>query len=804
MNISYRWLTELVPGGVEAPEELAERLALLGFPVEGAEDLAEGLRDIVVGKVLEAGPHPDADRLRLCAVDAGTGERLQVVCGAPNVEAGRLYPFIPVGGVLPDGMKIRKAKIRGTHSFGMLCSPRELGLGQDHDGILALNGSYEPGTSFVEAMGLDDLRLDVEVTSNRGDLLSHVGVARELRPDAGALSLPDIPGAPEEVALEWIRDDREVVVDGVTVTNHEPDACRRFTGAVIRGVTVRPSPDWLQMRLRAVGLRPINNVVDATNYVLMELGQPLHAYDLDRLQGNRIQVRRARDGEKVETLDGETHTLSGEMLVIADGEATVDIAGIMGDDRTSVTRETANVFLECAHFEAPGIRTTKKTLGIQSDAGYRFERFVDPAGQERALVRCLEVILATAGGTLHPKAADVQSRPWETTTVSLRLSRLERVLGVPFTADRVNDLLEPLGFELEAEDDDTLRVTIPSWRGADVTREVDLVEEVARRHGFHRFPDDLGAFRPGNVPDHPLFRLEDRLRDHLVASGWYEAQTPAFVPESEGEVRLQNPLSREEPVLRRELAPSLLRRIEYNLARGNRNVRLFELGTSFRSGGEDGRPREEARLAVVLTGDRAPRHWSAPPEALDLWDLKVLLEECAALAWGGHVRLEPGPAEGFPGVEGAAWSVVHEEGRILGGGGIVAPSRLDLPPWAGDVLAFELGLPSAPGSPKDVTMRALPGHPGSERDLALLVPVDVPAGDLLERARSAAGEHLESVEIFDVYQGEGVPEGRRSLALRFRFRAAGRTLTDDEVESATRAITHRLAEEWGVHVRGAD
>ncbi|MEJ2541074.1 MAG: phenylalanine--tRNA ligase subunit beta [Gemmatimonadota bacterium] len=798
MNASYRWLEALVPALKPDPGELAERMALLGFPVEGLRRWREGLADIVVARVLEAGPHPDADRLSLCRVDAGTGETLQVVCGAPNVRAGVSYPFVPVGGTLPGGMKIRKAKIRGTHSFGMLCSPRELELGQDHAGILALEGDYPPGTSFVEALGLDDVMMDVEITANRGDLLSHLGLAREVA--HGELQLPAIPGA-AEVRATVATDPTEVEVDGVVVRNEVPTLCRRFMGAVLHGVRVGPSPDWLQMRLRSVGLRPINNVVDATNYVLMELGQPLHAYDLDRIQGREVVVRMARPEERVRTLDGEDRTLGAEMLVISDASDTVDVAGIMGDERTSVSSSTTDLFLECAHFEPATIRATRKVLGIASDAGYRFERFVDPEGQDRAIRRCIELILSTAGGELHPVLADVHPRPWTPVEIILRLSRVEHLLGLPFTEEQVVELLSPLGFECSDQGDGTLSVTVPSWRGADVTREVDLIEEVARRHGFHRFPEELSPFRPSTVPDHPLFQLEDRLRDELGALGYLEAQTPAFVPETEGEVRLQNPLSREEPVLRRDVLPSLLRRVEYNLARGNRDIRLYELGTSFRATADGELPREEARLAVVATGARAPAHWSEPSQPLDIWDLKWLLEHLGRQSWGIGARVQPDDRPGF--VPGLSLVLRDDGGRLAGWGGVVHPGAVDLPPWAGQVVALELSLPASPATPPDRVVSALPAFPAAERDLALLVPVDLQAERVEATAREAAGALLESAAIFDLYEGEGLEPGMRSLAFRFRFRSPERTLTDDEVDSATRRIIDRLGEEWGVHVRGS-
>jgi phenylalanyl-tRNA synthetase beta chain len=812
VNVSYAWLRALAPDLNDTPAELGERLALLGAPVEGADELAAGLADIVVARVLQAGPHPNADRLSLCQVDAGAGETLSVVCGAPNVRAGALYPFVPVGGTLPGGMKIRKAKIRGEVSHGMLCSPKELGLGTDHAGILEMRGDHPVGSSFVQAFGLDDTRLDVEVTANRGDLLSHLGVAREAAPGGvGGVRLPAIPQAPP-VALRLETDPREVSVDGVRVRIDEPTLCRRFLGAVVRGVTVGPSPDWLQARLRAVGARPINNVVDATNYVLFELGQPTHAYDLTHLRGGEVVTRRARAGESVRTLDGVERTLTESMLVIADAERTVDIAGIMGEEESGVSPETTDLFLECAHFEPRQIRNTKKALGIQSDAAYRFERFVDPEGQERAFRRVLEIILATAGGSLHPVAADVHPDPWSSPEVPLRLARVERLLGVSFSGDEVRALLEPLGFETIGEADGTLMVRVPGWRGYDVTREVDLIEEVARRHGFDRFPETLGAYRPNRVPDHPLFQLEDRLRKFLAGRGLFESQSTAFVPAAEGEVRLSNPLSREEPVLRRVVLPSLLRRVERNLARGVRDVRLFELATSFRAQGAGEAPLEVPRLALALTGRREPPHWSGPDRPFELWDLKGLLDELV-----GQVHTDAGvevpDRDGAAGdpvwhvggkawwVAGEVWTVRSASGETLGWAGRVDPRRMDTPPWAGPVYGLELDLPAAPEARPDPAYQPVPAHPGVDRDVALLVPNALPARKVDDLVREAGGPLLVGVDVFDQFRGSGVPDGVRSLAYRFRFRASERTLTDDEVERATRSIVERLGEELGVHVR---
>ncbi|HKK93867.1 MAG TPA: phenylalanine--tRNA ligase subunit beta, partial [Longimicrobiales bacterium] len=703
-----------------------------------------------------------------------------------------------VGGVLPDGMKIRKAKLRGEVSQGMLCSARELGLGQDHSGILALSDEHPVGSSFVDAMSLDDEILDVEVTANRGDLLGHVGVAREL----GAPQLKQIPGSPD-VELEVVSDGHEVEVAGVRLVNDAPDLCGRFTGAVVRGVEVGPSPDWLQMRLRAIGARPINNVVDATNWVLFELGQPLHAYDLAKLRGSEVRIRMARDGETVRTLDDREHELDASMLVIADAERTIDIAGIMGEDDSAVSADTTDIFLECAHFDPASIRSTRKALGIQSDAGYRFERYVDADGQRAALERCLQVILATAGGELHPEMLEVCPRPFEAPVIDLELARVEALLGVSFEPATITELLEPLGFGCEVSGAQ-IAVTVPGWRAADVTRPVDLIEEIARRWGYDRFPEESAGWRPGTVPDHPLFTLEARIRDQMIGFGFFEAQTPAFVPEEEGEVRLSNPISKEEPVLRREILPSLRRRVEYNLARGARDVALFEIGTSFsadEAGKGDVPVAEETRVAFVCTG-AARHHWTEDDRSVDVWDLKGWTEHVARLAWGDETVVRP--HDGHPDGWRPGWvvQVVDAVGTVRGTAGAIHPDELDLPPWAGDVFGLEMSLPDEPEIDAAPTAQPLPAYPGSDRDLALIVPSDVRASRIEEIARGAGGPLLVDVTVFDRYEGEGVPDGMVSLAWRFRYQASDRTLTDEEVDAATEKIAEALEEECGARIRG--
>ena len=802
MNVSYGWLRALAPGLEEPPAELARRLALRGAPVAGLIALAEGLEEVVVARVVATEPHPNADRLTLCTVDAGNGARLRVVCGAPNVRPGGTYPFAAVGTTLSGGVAIGRAKIRGETSEGMLCSARELGLGHDHAGLLELPGDLAPGMSFVDAFALRDVRLNVEVTANRGDLLSHLGVAREVAPRGDAsLRLPRIPRG-RKVRTEHVSDPREATVPGVTVRIEDPDLCFRYLGAVVRGVRVGLSPEWLQARLRAAGTRPINNVVDATNYVLLELGQPLHAFDLARLGAATVVVRRPRAGEKtMRTLDGFDRTLGPDILMICDAARPVAIAGVMGGLDSEVTSATSDVLLECALFEPGSVRATRRALGMSTDASYRFERGVDPEGLERALARALQLIVAIAGGKIERSVADVHPRRFERPVLELRPGRVERVLGVRFDRTALKGLLEPLGFKVRGGvRGGPLRVAVPGFRSYDVTREIDLIEEVARTHGFDAFPATLSAFRPGTVCDHPLFQLEDRLRDQLVARGLYEAHTPAFVGASQGEVRLKNPMSAEEAYLRSTVLPSLLRRVEHNWSRGTRDVRLFELATAFfRRVGEEA-VQEEPRLAALMTGSRAPVHFTEPGDAFAVWDLKAVLEDVARTSWPDAV-LEAG-APDRRGLVPDAGFTVRVGDDVVGWGGLVTSGALDAPPWADPVWGFELRLPERPPVPRAPVYRPLPPFPSVERDLALVVPDRVTAAEVETAIRGRGGELLTEVAVFDLYRGNGIPEGGRSLAFRLRFASSDRTLTDEEVDRVIGRVVDHLREALGVERRG--
>ena len=802
MNASYRWLLDCVPGLQLTPEEMSEHLALRGAPLDGVVSPGRGLEDVVMGRVVSAEKHPNADRLTLCKVDGGKGI-VSVVCGAPNVLEGAWYPFAPVGAVLPGDMKLKKVKIRGELSHGMLCSAKELELGSDHGGIYQIHGEFIPGESFIEAMGMDDITMDVEITANRGDLLSHLGIARELaHAGNGTVLVPDFPDDPK-ISLTFERDVEEARIGDVGIRIEDPDLCSRYLGAVIRGVSVCESPAWLQQRLRGAGARPINNVVDATNYVMLELGQPLHAFDLNKLEGTSIVVRRAREKEsEFATLDEEQRALSSDMLMICDLQKPVAIGGVMGGLESEVTNDTVDVLLEGALFNPQSIRATRKRLGLSTDASYRFERGVDPEGIELAVSRAAALILSTAGGVIDGPVLDCCPVEFEADVVSLRLSRIEHVLGIGFTSLEVRSLLEPLGFQLVDEDEGVVNVRVPGFRSHDVTREIDLIEEIARTHGYDKFPAEMRPYRPSNVPDHPMFELEEELRRVLASRGLFEAQTPAFVPESEGDVQVANPLTSTEPFVRRAILPSLLRRVEHNFAHGNRDIRLFEIATSFRKAGTGEPPREETHLAVVMTGRREPSHWSRQDEFIAVWDLKALLETVARISYAGAAKVTVEADVAAPFHEGTGFAVIDRTDLSVGHGGLVLSSEIDAPVWSGDIWGFEITLPSNPlrlPAPEHVP---LPTFPAIERDLALVVPISHTAAEIDLLIRDSGGALLEFLEMFDLYSDPKGGDGTRSLAFRLRFRSADRTLKDKEVDKSVDLILRRLKEELDVEPRG--
>lgn len=812
MIVSHAWLRSFVPHDKSAAD-IGALLNDHAVTLDGLESMRSDIAPIVVGLVVEQARHPDSDHLSITKVDDGSGTLLDVVCGAPNVTAGVKYPFARSGTTMPDGLRIEKRKIRGQTSNGMLCSARELKLGFEHDGILALTTDAAPGTPILQVLGeVGDSQLNLDVLPNRPDLLSHQGMAREVGALLGlAVSASDLAGDPTSVvaAVPIVRGAQTASADGVSVTIEDTESCPRYNAVVIRGVRVGPSPDWLRERLESVGSRSINNIVDATNYALLGLGQPVHAFDLSKLSASSIVVRPTRAGESLVTLDGVERKVAAGTTVICDGASPVALAGVMGGRDSEVTDTTTDILLEVANFGARFVRRVRRAVGLITDASYRYERGIDDASSPDVALRCAALIVQVAGGNVTARL-DVGAEPAPRATVTLRPSRVARLLGDPVPTDDIVRVLRALGCSVVDAGTDALQVTPPSWRH-DLTMEVDLIEEVVRVRGFDLVSDELRAFRPGTVPDHPLHLAELRVRNFLVGRGLYEARPMPFTTDASSGARVQNPLADDEPYLRASILDTLARRAEYNLNRMEGDVRLFEVGHVFLP--SEGRlPREEVRVGALLLGRRRPPHFTEPSiEAFDVWDAKALGHALAAVAFpGSDVALVPVES-------GALWSVRAGDVEV----GSVRTVLLDKPVWAADAVGVELTLGVMPSddvapvghnahqsagprsqSVPHVVYRTIPVMPAAGFDLALVLPERVRAADVEVVLRRESGELLESVQVFDEYRGDRLPAGMRSVGWRLQFRHPERTLRDKELEGRRSKLVSALQRELGVTVRG--
>ena len=860
MNISLRWLSDYVATDL-SPAEVAERLTMAGLEVEEVTASGPTLDGVVVGEVLAARPHPDADRLQVCDVrlaedaDAerdGAGQPVQIVCGAPNVAAGQRVPVAAVGTQLMlrarDGsglepVTIKKGKIRGQVSNGMICAEDELGLGDDHDGILVLADDAPVGIPLADWLRQrdelpGDTVLDIAITPNRPDATSHVGVARDLAALADAeLVLPevDVPEPGGEAA------------GAVTVQIEDAEGCPRYAAMVVRGVTVGPSPDWMQERLRAVGVRPINNVVDVTNYVLHEIGQPLHAFDLGTLAGDgaeaTIIVRASRPGETVTTLDDQERKLPEGTLLICDAQRPVAVAGVMGGADSEVTGATTDVLIESAAFDPARIRRASKALGLQTDASYRFERGVDPTRQPWAAARAAALLAELAGGTVVPGLVDEVARPYEPRTVTVRPSRVARVLGTGVPEGEIVRLLSAIGFGVESDRGSALdafaeaamreegvaaalaeatgaglTVTVPPYR-PDVEREIDVVEEVARLWGYDRLPTPASTPVP-LVPagDTPSARLLDRVRQRLAALGFRETATNSLVPTATAErfadaawtgiaappVETLNPISQEMAALRPSLLTGLVTVASYNQARGAGALRLFEAGHVMRRSADAGETvpgyHEHTSLALAMSGAAERPSWDRDARPTDVYDLKgVVLDVLADLGIDG-VQETPRPAP--DGLTAYALDL-HAGGTRIGALGRLADALGDAADLQAELFVAELdwdAVARLATRDQPPAYRPVSRSPTVERDLALVVPQAQPAGPLLDAIRQSGGPLLQDVRVFDLYRGDGIPEGTKSLAFTLRF-GAERTLRDAEVDGRVRRVVQALEAQHGASLR---
>ncbi|MBS0374834.1 MAG: phenylalanine--tRNA ligase subunit beta [Proteobacteria bacterium] len=791
MKVSLEWLREWVRLGSDV-DALAQRLTMAGFEVEGRALAAEPFSGVVIGEVLATRRHPEADKLTVCEVAAGVGAPRTIVCGAKNVRAGLKAPLATVGAVLPGGKAIGRATLRGVASEGMLCSARELGLGEGPEGLLELPAELATGTELRAALGLDDTVLEINFTPNRGDALSVLGLARELAVLEGVPltgpALAAVPAAGEE---------------RLAVSLEAPAACARFGGRVIRGVDPRaPTPLWMRERLRRAGLRSLGPLVDVTNYVMLELGQPMHAYDLRQLQGG-LAARWARTGETLELLDGSTIALDADMLVIADAAAPVGLAGIMGGRKSGIAEDTTDIFLEAAWFAPDAVAGRGRRLGVLTDASQRFERGVDPAGQARALERATALLVAIAGGrpgptTVTESAAHLPARA----AIGLRPATLKRLIGIDVPPERVGAILASLGLTVTPKGEGWAAMP-PSWR-FDLAQEADLVEEVARVYGYNEIPEIDAPMpqRPSAVPEGRL--APERLALRLIERGYLEAITYTFVdPELQrrlfpgvAALPLANPISAELAEMRVSLFPGLVKALGDNERRQQGRVRLFEHGAKFVMQGND--LKEIDCIAGIASGSALPEQWGAAATAVDFYDVKADVE--ALLAATGEPAAFAFEAATLDCLHPGRSARITRAGEACGFLGELHPEIARALELDGAPILFELEL-NITAAARIPRAQELSRFPSVRRDLAVVVDETSTFNQLRESVTVAASSLLRELKVFDVYRGAGVETGRKSVALGLILQDNSGTLTDADVDAVLNAVRDRLKQDLNAGFR---
>ena len=814
MKVPLPWLREYCDPPLDVAA-IEERLTMTGTKVEAIHHHGVPATDgFVIGRVLSAEQHPDADRLKVCSVQLGDDgqEPTSIVCGAPNVAGGQTVAVARPGAVMPDGTELRKAKLRGVASEGMILSETELEIGAGGEGILVLDdltidAELAPGTPLEQVLPISFEVLELEITPNRPDCLGVYGVARELHAATGA-ALAEEP---------WRRDPGSLgPLEGAEVRVECPDLCPRFTARLFEDVTIAPSPPWLKARLTAAGQRTINNVVDITNYVMLLTGQPLHAFDLDRVEGARLTVRRAAEGEQVETLDGQTRTLDGEMVVIEDGLGPTSIAGLMGGARSEVEPGTSRVLLEVANWNGPNIHRSSWALGLRSEASSRFEKGLAPEQCMHAQAVASQLMIELCGATPAPGTIDIGGVPPAAEPIRLRSERVRAILGVEVAPERQAEILRSLDFDVQPADEGLL-VGVPAVRRNDVTREIDLIEEVARIDGVERLPATLPARRGAAGRLTHAQRVRRGAEDLLAGRGLHEIVGWSFADpgllerlrlpadhEMRHVVRLENPLSEDLSIMRPTLVGSLLDAARHNAHRNGPDLALFESGTVYRARENGAGAEEHHALGALLSGALAPPSWRGEAPQADFFAAKALLE-----ALLGHFHVDFG-------VQAGSWPFLHPARSVAvtarADGGRGEEMRLGLlgelhPLVAGEwglgrtaVFAIDVGKLAQAAEPV-VAFHTFGSYPPVRQDIAVIVPEQVALAEVLARVRAAAGDGLEQVRLFDVYTGEQVGEGRRSLALALSFRSAERTLTDEDVAPLRERIVAAIGE-LGGELRG--
>jgi len=781
------------------PRELAERLTAAGIAVDTVTSVGDKIKGVVTARLVDVRPHPNADRLSICSADAG-GEVYEVVTAAENVFSGAVVPLALEGTRLADGTVIKKARFRGVSSMGMLCSEVELGLEDRSPGIMILPPDTPPGEDIAVLLGFPDTVFEFDLTPNRGDCLSILGIAREVAVLYGLqLKYPPVLQSNGGEAANYIE-----------VEIRAPELCGRYAARVFQDIKIGQAPIWMQTRLRVAGMRPINNLVDVTNYVMLELGQPLHAFDYATLRGRRIVIRRASPGERLVTLDGVTREFNGGDLLIADAERAVAIAGVMGGLETEVTPGTATVLLESANFDPLSIRRTSRKLGLRSEASLRFEKGVDIEGSVQAADRMARLVADTGMGRVVPGVVDSYPVRPEQKTVVVRPARLDSVIGASVPGDEAVKWLKALGFGIR-ENEEHLVVSVPTFR-PDVNIEEDIVEEVARLYGYDRIPatQTYGEATPGRRPALEAFvRQVNRL---LTGLGLTEVITYSFINPTSFDllrlpqddplrrvVALRNPISEEQSVLRTTLLPGMLEVVCRNVSRRVTDIAVYEAGRVFNPRGDSELPGEALKLGMAVAG-KEPRGWEGPPREMDFYFLKGIVE--ALLSRLGIEDSVFAPLQTHPSLHPMRAARVLAGEKELGSIGQLHPeikASLDLP---NEVIVGEFDITRLIAVRKAAAFRDLVRFPGVLRDIAVVVPEEVPAAELVDNVKAAGGELLRDLKLFDVYKGAKLPEGTRSIAFSLLFQAEDRTLTDAEAATYVEAIIVRLKEKFGAVLRG--
>jgi phenylalanyl-tRNA synthetase beta chain len=791
MKFSERWLREWIDPAVDT-DELAAQLTRAGLEVDNVEAVVSGALDkVVVARVVSAIAHPDAEKLRVCEVDVGDEPLLSIVCGAPNARAGLFVPLAMIGARLADGKKIRRSKIRGLESHGMLCSARELGLGDEAGGLLELDTDLVPGQSIVDVLQLDDRMFEIDLTPNRGDCLYLEGLARDVAAVNG-----------ERVEHRTVVPVAASCTDVFAVQLQAPQICPRYVGRVIRGVNPKAAtPLWMIEKLRRCGVRSLGPVVDVTNFVMLELGHPMHAFDLNKLSGAVI-VRHAQDGESLKLLDDSEHVLSAEDLVIADQQRAVALAGIMGGALTAVSEATVDVFVECAWFEPRSIAGTCRRLGMHTDASHRFERHVNAHGQARAIERATELLLSMVGGHAGPLVDTVQVEHLPCAhAISLREQRIRRLLGTDVPAPEVQAILHNLHLDVRAVADGW-SVTPPPFR-PDLTIEADLIEEVARVRGLDSIID-IAPIAALQMRAQPESRRDLRgLRHTLIARGYQEAITYSFVDRELQErmdgstvpIALSNPISSDMSVMRTSLLPGLLQAALYNMNRQQQRVRLFETGLVFRD--VDGVTEQPERIAGIAVGQAQPVQWGERARDIDFYDVKA---DVAAL-FGPIAASVQYSASTHPVLHPGQCAELRIGEVVIGVIGHLHPELIRAQKLSAAAVAFELDLQAVLAG-EIPAFAAFSRQPTVLRDLSIVVAESISADQVLNCVGQAGGDVLKNLVLFDVYRGEGIDSGHKSLALSLTFQAPSRTLDETEVETSVTTILHSLAKHLGGALRG--